>query len=200
MANEENPDSKSEKRRANGRVTREKILQAAREIIIEKGTDSLSIDRVIKRAGVSKGSFLYHFPHRESLIEALVNEYAEHLSTVQITLTAEKAGDRAMLEAYAEWYKRFSTGKLDSGSSPLLALAMASRDNRRFMEPIRAWYRQYFDRVKQSTCGSKRALVYSLTYDAMFFHHLFGTDVLTDEEKQEVIEELTDLTTTKSSS
>ena len=93
-----------------------------------------------------------------SLIEALVNGYAEHLSTVQTTLTAEKAGDRAMLEAYAEWYKRFSTGKLGSGSSPLLALAMASRENRRFMEPGRAGCPQYFDRVKQSTCGSKRTL------------------------------------------
>lgn len=56
------------RRRANGRATRLKILAAARAIIIEKGTDSLSIDRVIKEAGVSKGSFMYHFPSRQALI------------------------------------------------------------------------------------------------------------------------------------
>ena len=54
------------------------------------------------------------------------------------------------------------------------------------MEPVRDWYRRYFDRVKQEACGSERALVYTLAYDALFFHHLFGTDVLTREEKASV--------------
>lgn len=190
VAKEETNEVEPVKTRANGRATREKILKAAREIIIEKGTDSLSIDRVIKQAGVSKGSFLYHFPHRQALVEALVNEYAEHLAHVQTTILSTKKGDCAMLEAYAEWYDRFSKGKLDSGSSPLVALAMASRDNRRFMEPVREWYRQYFDQVKKEACGPDKALVYTLTFDAMFFHHLFGTDVLTDEEKAQIIDSL----------
>ena len=50
---------------------------------------------------------------------------------------------------YAEWYKGFTSREIDSGSSPLVALAMASRENRKFMEPVRDWYRRYFDRVKQ---------------------------------------------------
>lgn len=91
------------RRRANGRATRLKILAAARAIIIEKGTDSLSIDRVIKEAGVSKGSFMYHFPSRQALIEALVNEYAAHLGEVQTGLTNKAKSDCPMLEAYAEW-------------------------------------------------------------------------------------------------
>lgn len=178
------------KTRANGRATREKILQAAREIIIERGTDSLSIDRVISLAGVSKGTYLYHFPHREALIEALVKEYAKHLNDVQSSLENEAADQSPLLTAYEAWYEKFSSGKLDNGSSPLIALAMASHENRRFMEPVRQWYRSYFDRVKQEPCGAARALIYTLAYDALFFHHLFGTDVLTTEEKRSIIEEL----------
>ena len=102
------------RRRANGRTTRLKILAAARVIIIEKGTDSLSIDRVIKEAGVSKGSFMYHFPSRQALIEALVNEYAAHLGEVQTGLTNKAKSDCPMLEAYAEWYKGFTSGEIDS--------------------------------------------------------------------------------------
>ena len=98
------------RRRANGRATRLKILAAARAIIIEKGTDSLSIDRVIKEAGVSKGSFMYHFPSRQALIEALVNEYAAHLGEVQTGLTNKAKSDCPMLEAYAELYKGFTSG------------------------------------------------------------------------------------------
>ena len=141
---------------------------------------------MIKEAGVSKGSFMYHFPSRQALIEALVNEYAAHLGEVQTGLTNKAKSDCPMLEAYAEWYKGFTSGEIDSGSSPLVALAMASRENRKFMEPVRDWYRRYFDRVKQEACGSERALVYTLAYDALFFHHLFGTDVLTDDEKKAV--------------
>ena len=131
------------RRRAYGRATRRKIRAAARAIFIEKGTDSLSIDRVIKEAGVSKGSFMYHFPSRQALSEALVNEYAAQLGEVQTGLTNKAKSDCPMLEAYAEWYKGFTSGEIDSGSSPLDALAMASRENRKFMEPVRDWYRRY---------------------------------------------------------
>lgn len=187
---EEGAEKPAVRRRANGRATRMKILAAARAIIIEKGTDSLSIDRVIKEAGVSKGSFMYHFPSRQALVEALVNEYAAHLSDVESALNRKATGACPMLSAYAEWYKGFTSGDIDSGSSPLVALAMASRENRKFMEPVRDWYRHYFDRVKAEACGPEKALVYTLAYDALFFHHLFGTDVLTDEEKASVADAL----------
>ena len=110
---------------------------------------------MIKEAGVSKGSFMYHFPSRQALIEALVNEYAAHLGEVQTGLTNKAKSDCPMLEAYAEWYKGFTSGEIDSGSSPLVALAMASRENRKFMEPVRDWYRRYFDRVKQEVAAPR---------------------------------------------
>src|SRR5699024_3944436 len=51
--------------------TRRYILQHTRQLILERGFDALTIDGVIKQAGISKGGFLYHFPRRDSLIEAL---------------------------------------------------------------------------------------------------------------------------------
>ncbi len=180
--------------RTNGRATREKILQAAREIIIEKGTDCLSIDRVIKYAGISKGAFMYHFPTRQSLIEALVSEYAQHLEKVQKTLEAQfQHTTSPMLAAYGQWYKDFTTGEIDQGSSPLLALSLASRDNRQLMQPVRDWYRNHCDRLKTQGCGPAKAFVVNLAYDALFFHHLFGIDVLTKEEKEMIIHTLNDL-------
>lgn len=89
------------RRRANGRATRLKILAAARAIIIEKGTDSLSIDRVIKEAGVSKGSFMYHFPSRQALIEALVNEETQmNLCQVAAVMRAARANATGKTESH----------------------------------------------------------------------------------------------------
>lgn len=50
---------------------RQLILKHTQQLILEQGFDALTIDRVIEHAGISKGGFLYHFPSRDSLIEAL---------------------------------------------------------------------------------------------------------------------------------
>lgn len=186
--------------RADGRATRRKLLEAARTIIIEEGTDSLTIDRVIRLAGTSKGSFLYHFPSRDHLLEALVADYATHLADVQTSLEAA-APDAAhpLLSSYLAWYEQFHEGDIDQGSSPLVALVMASRKNRRFLEPVRSWYRQYFDRLlamsapdasaascapKGEGCDKTDALLLTLAMDGLFFHKLFGTDVLSETERR----------------
>ncbi|GEM_PF-4623486 len=64
-------EPKIRKTRTNGRATRAKILRAAADIILHSGTDYLSIDRVIEKAEISKGAFMYHFPTRRALIAAL---------------------------------------------------------------------------------------------------------------------------------
>ena len=49
-------------------VTREKLLQAATQVIIGKGVEALTLDAVAQQAGVSKGGLLYHFPNKNALI------------------------------------------------------------------------------------------------------------------------------------
>lgn len=188
--------------RADGRATRAKLLDAARTIIMEEGTDRLTIDRVIKLAGMSKGSFLYHFPSRDHLLEALVDDYANHLADVQTSLEAASPdAAHPLLASYLAWYEQFQEGEIDQGSSPLVALVMASRRNRRFLEPVRSWYRHYFDRLEAMSaqnapdaayapgtqgCDKTEALLLTLAMDGLFFHQLFGTDVLTNEERAAV--------------
>lgn len=94
--------------RRDGAATRKKLLQAARAIVVEEGTDKLSIDRVIRRADVSKGTFLYHFPSREKLVAALIEDYAAHLGEVMTTLEKDSAGAYdPLLAGYEKWYRDF---------------------------------------------------------------------------------------------
>ena len=59
-----------------------KILQAAIEVISEKGLDQTSIADIVKRAGVAQGTFYLYFPSKKDLIPAI----AEDL----LSLTLEK--------------------------------------------------------------------------------------------------------------
>lgn len=53
--------------------TRTAVLAAAAEAMTERGT-GVSLDYIAKRAGVSKGGLLHHFPNREALLVALIED------------------------------------------------------------------------------------------------------------------------------
>lgn len=59
-----------------GAPTRARIMEAALELILETGFSAASVERIIQRAGITKGTFFYHFPSKQDLAEALVREWA----------------------------------------------------------------------------------------------------------------------------
>ncbi|OYX36494.1 MAG: TetR family transcriptional regulator [Caulobacterales bacterium 32-69-10] len=52
--------------------TRARILDAAQRLFVEIGYASASNARIAEAAGLTRGAMLYHFPDRESLVEAVV--------------------------------------------------------------------------------------------------------------------------------
>ncbi|MCP8617241.1 TetR/AcrR family transcriptional regulator [Salirhabdus salicampi] len=54
---------------------RQLILGTAKQIILDNGLQSLTLDAIAKKASISKGGLLYHFPNKKSLIEGL----AQHI-------------------------------------------------------------------------------------------------------------------------
>jgi AcrR family transcriptional regulator len=57
---------------------RERVLAAARLVFAEHGLDALIPD-VAARAGVGKGTVYRHFPTKEALVQALLDDYWRHL-------------------------------------------------------------------------------------------------------------------------
>lgn len=68
-----------------GTVTREKIMDSAEALILEQGFSATTVDRIIQRAEITKGSFFYHFDTKAALAQALVERFARldlaHLDT-----------------------------------------------------------------------------------------------------------------------
>lgn len=59
-----------------GSSTREKIMDAAEALILQSGFAGTSIDRIIDQAGITKGTFFYHFESKAELAHTLVERYA----------------------------------------------------------------------------------------------------------------------------
>jgi TetR/AcrR family transcriptional repressor of nem operon len=56
---------------------RSKLLEAAFAIIRQKGYAATSVDELCAKAGVTKGAFFHHFPSKDSLAVAAVNQWTE---------------------------------------------------------------------------------------------------------------------------
>lgn len=60
----------------NGEKTRKSIMDTAEALIMEQGYSATSIDQILTRAGITKGTFFYHFPTKIDLAHALAERYA----------------------------------------------------------------------------------------------------------------------------
>jgi TetR/AcrR family transcriptional regulator, transcriptional repressor for nem operon len=57
--------------------TQTRILEAAQQLMLREGFHSVSVDRIIAAAGVSKGTFFYHFPTKDALPSALLRLFIQ---------------------------------------------------------------------------------------------------------------------------
>lgn len=73
-----NQTSELSKQQLKSKETKERIFQAAKEIIQKEGYENLSIKNICESAGVSNGSFYHHFKTKDDLL----SYYIEDLPTI----------------------------------------------------------------------------------------------------------------------
>src|SRR3954462_15817205 len=59
--------------------SREKILDAAAELVKEIGAGRLTLEAVAERAGLSKGGLLYNFKSKEVLLKAMIQRIIDEV-------------------------------------------------------------------------------------------------------------------------
>ncbi|GAB4473653.1 MAG: TetR/AcrR family transcriptional regulator [Anaerolineales bacterium] len=70
-------------------LTRTRILQAAIEQFIHYGYEASSVDEICNLAGVSKGAFYHHFPSKQALFLALLQDWVEELEASLASIRQE---------------------------------------------------------------------------------------------------------------
>ena len=61
-------------RQARAEVTRGKIIDAAVELFTDSGYGDTDLAAIVRRAGITKGAFYYHFESKEQVADAIVAE------------------------------------------------------------------------------------------------------------------------------
>lgn len=95
-----------------GRITKEyhvrknELLDTAQELFFTKGYKQTSIESIIKKIGVAKGTFYYYFKSKEDLMDKLVKRM-----TNQILSEVKKVTERTDLNALAKLNRAYITAR-----------------------------------------------------------------------------------------
>lgn len=54
-------------------IRKKELIKTAYELFITKGYENTSVDEIIAKAGIAKGTYYYHFESKEQVLEEVVN-------------------------------------------------------------------------------------------------------------------------------
>ena len=143
---------------ARGLATREQIVAATREVMVERGFHGATIGDIAERAGLTRAGVLHHFESKEHLLAAAMeSRYAEN----GVWYRAQTEAGVCVLDIYVQLMER-QISRPESATL-LLVLASASTDAD---HPAHDWYheRYAFFRTalpKQVRTDQERGLVRS---------------------------------------
>ena len=80
-------------------ATRDRILQAALQIFAQKGYHRALVDDIVHASRTSKGAVYHHFPNKEALFLALVDEFSARLAEAIAEAIAGAHGALGKVEA-----------------------------------------------------------------------------------------------------
>jgi AcrR family transcriptional regulator len=167
-------------------TARERIIAAAIAVAKESGAGRLSLDAIARRAGVSKGGLLYHFPKKDALMRALVEH---HLSGVDAAIRTAASADvepNAVARAFIEVYRDHVHCQPPRPSGVIAALA----ENPHLLEPVREHLGRVVERMRASAIDFDISLIAFLAVEGLKALDLFEADPLTGEEREQVLDAL----------
>ncbi|MGH3290425.1 MAG: TetR/AcrR family transcriptional regulator [Trebonia sp.] len=92
--------------RAQGRETVRKLLEAGVIEFEERGFNGVRVDDVVKRAGISHGTFYLYFANKEDLFRALLQDALHDMETVAGDFPVVTSGETG-LAVLRQWVRKF---------------------------------------------------------------------------------------------
>jgi AcrR family transcriptional regulator len=179
---------------ARSAATQARLLDATIECLIERGWAATSTTEVVRRAGVSRGAQVHHFPTKDDLVLAAIEHLLERrIAEFQATFADLPAGKRSPAMAMRLMYEKCFRASFE----PWLELVVAARTDpalharfvqleARFFETALATFRDLFP-VAAADAGFARVglrLAFSVL-DGLAIGRLIDT---ADDDLDEVLE------------
>jgi len=167
--------------------SREKILDAAAELVAEIGAGRLTLDAVAERAGLSKGGLLYNFPTKDALLQAMIQRMIDQVVESREALRAE-------IEPGPNLEARLTTtsllnlccgGKMQEIATGLM---VATAENPRLLDPVREVIAETVQRLKASSDDLDAALLGWLAVEGLSNLEMHNLSPFSDQDREQIVQ------------
>lgn len=175
-------------------LTRETLLRAATQVILEKGVEALTLDAVARQASVSKGGLLYHFPNKNALVVGLGEQLIQDF---EAALQAEFNQDDAP-GTPGQWVRAYIRSTLRmSGQTLALVARLTSLIVEMPPELLKAaetYEQRCRQRLDADGLDPTQAVIIQLAIDGLWFSEMFQLSALDETRRTQVVEQLLAMT------
>jgi AcrR family transcriptional regulator len=161
-------------------TTKNRIMDAAEDVVMKLGAVHLTFDVLVKETGLSKGGILYHYPNKKALLRDMVQRMIDSFDTRREKV--ESKLDNAGLTK-AKTYILASFEKDDRYQSSSTALMAAAANDPELLEIVRDHYVKNFAEVKAAGDKSGLASLIYMAVDGVWLLDSLGLCPLDDSER-----------------
>ncbi len=167
---------------------RERIIDAADQVVIELGARHLTFDAVASKAGVSRGGLLYHFPDKEALLKGMLDRLVERANAGRTKKRAEiPEGTGRESIAHVLWSLEEDQRAVRAVAAALLA---SGAHDPGLLAPLKDEYRKFMDELTRDGLRFERAAVIALATDGLRLLELLSMSPFSKKERSSIVEEL----------
>jgi AcrR family transcriptional regulator len=165
--------------------SREKILDAAAELVSEIGSGRLTLDAVAEKAGLSKGGLLYNFPTKEALLQGMIQRLVDEVSAEKETLRSQaEPGPNLEARLCTATLLKMRNGKMKEIANGMLA---ASSENPRLLEPVREVVKATLEKLKSTSEDLDAALLAWLAVEGLSSFEMHDLSPFSEEDRERIV-------------
>jgi AcrR family transcriptional regulator len=152
--------------------SKERLLNAAAEVLLSEGAEALTLEAVARQAGVSKGGLFYHFPSKQALVAAMIERLTGAFDRA-LAETGTEPGDflRAYLQATIPEHPAATDAPADRVTAALLAGVLVDPAA---LTPLRERFAAWQARVIDDGIDPTAATAVRLAIDGWWAARLLG--------------------------
>lgn len=186
------PEGKS---RRSAPATRKRILDAAETLILEGGPGALVLDEVARRAEVSKGGLLYHFPSKRALVDGLLERLIDRFQEQQATQAAEEANTPGgWTRAYLDATVARDGSPADESAHLLASLLVNFGEDKAALDPLRDAFGRWQEEIEKGAADPVGDTIVRLAADGLWMTQLLGLKPLPPRLARAVVARLVEMT------
>ncbi|MBC9246979.1 TetR/AcrR family transcriptional regulator [Paracoccus sp. 11-3] len=171
------------------KIDRDQLLDAAEELVREKGAAALTIDALAKACGITKGGVQYSFRSKDDILNAMFDRWYVDYDRQFSALVGDPpaAGKRVAAHVAAT---RQGDAALNAKAASLMAALLQTPEH---LESTRQWYRERLAGVDATTPEGRRQRLAFLATEGAFLLRFMRFMQIDDDEWDQIFADIATL-------